>query len=273
MSKYYYVDSENVGDEWIKLLEKADDDSHFLIFYTTKSPHMSYPSVVKLLSLNKNLEFILCHEGNNALDFQLVTYLGYQLYKEPEHDIYIVSKDTGFDAIIHFWEERNISIHRIFSANCTNDKIILPVSSDNEDISLSDGIIKTETVCGEPKQIIDDIIAACPSNNTSHLHLFLTHFYGNKNGLNIYKKVTSKEYKPTSRNWDGKRRFSVLCKYIGEYTDVTGVKVNDELINLLYKHKNNPDNVLKLLQNQYGSKNGPLYRKMFKPFVKSLAKI
>ncbi len=279
MSKYYYVDSENVGDEWIALFEGADPDSHFFIFYTTKSPYMSYPNVVKLLSLNKNLEFILCHEGSNALDFQLVTYLGYQLCKEPENEIYIVSKDTGFDAVIRFWEEREISIHRIFSANCNNDKPTAPVSSGDEAISEPDVSAApvasgdADTVCGEPKQIIDDIIAACPNSNTSYLHLFLTHFYGDKKGLNIYNTVIAKDYTASPRKWDKKMRFSVLCQYIGKYTDVTDVPVDDELISFLYKHKNNPNNVLKLLVDHYGSKTGLRYKKMFRPFVRSLAKL
>lgn len=165
MSKYYYVDSENVGDEWVKFLEQADEDSHFLIFYTAKSPYMSYPCVVKLLSLNKNLEFILCHEGNNALDFQLATCLGYQLCKEPGHEIYIISKDTGFDSIVHFWKERNISIQRIFSANYKAESS--PVSTDTEAISVPVGSVGNDKICGESTEEIDDIIAACPSSNTS----------------------------------------------------------------------------------------------------------
>ena len=40
MSKYYYVDSENVGDEWVSLLSDADEDTHFLVFYTEKTPRM-----------------------------------------------------------------------------------------------------------------------------------------------------------------------------------------------------------------------------------------
>ena len=273
MSKYYYVDSENVGDEWVTLLSEADEDSHFLVFYTEKSPRMSYLNIIKLLSNNKNLEFILCYEGNNALDFQLVTYLGYQLCKEPEHEIYIVSKDTGFDSVIRFWEDRGISIHRIFSANCNNDTTTIPVSSDIELTSLSDVPSTNEKVCNEPKSEIDDLIAACPKSNTSYLHLFLVHFFGNTNGLKIYQEVTNTNYVAVTRNWDNKMCFSVLCQYIGKYTDVAGAPVTDELINFLYKHKNNPKNVLKLLQDHYGAQLGPKYKKMFKPFVKSLAKI
>ena len=139
--------------------------------------------------------------------------------------------------------------------------------------SLSDAPSTNEKVCNEPKSVIDDIIAACPKSNTSYLHLFLVHFFGNTNGLKIYREVTNTNYVAVTRNWDNKMCFSVLCQYIGKYTDVAGAPVTDELINFLYKHKNNPKNVLKLLQDHYGAQLGPKYKKMFKPFVKSLAKI
>lgn len=273
MAKYYYVDSENVGDEWVALLSDADEDTHFLVFYTEKSPRMSYLNIIKLLSNNEKLEFILCYGGNNALDFQLVTYLGYQICKEPEHEIYIVSKDTGFDSVIRFWEDRGISIHRIFAANCNNDTPTISLSSDIQLTSLSDVSSTNEKVCNEPKSEIDDLIAACPKSNTSYLHLFLTHFFGNTNGLKIYREVTNVNYVAVPRNWDNEMCFSVLCQYIGKYTDIDDAPVTDELINFLYKHKDNPQNVLNLLQDYYGTELGLKYKKMFKPFIKSLTTI
>lgn len=47
--KHYLVDSENVNDNWLMLLELADEKDEMIIFYTKNSPHMSYSSVIKLL--------------------------------------------------------------------------------------------------------------------------------------------------------------------------------------------------------------------------------
>ncbi len=273
MSKIFYVDSENVGDEWIKLLDTADNNDRFLIFYTARSPHISYPNVVKLLATNRNLEFILCHEGSNALDFQLVSYLGYQLCREPEHEMYIVSKDTGYDAIIRFWGERNITIRRISSANCNTDSKTTPVTTAADAITAPVESVEDNSICGISKDEIDDIIAACPGRNPTYLHMFLTHFYGSKTGLSIYKTVTSKEYPRVFKNRDSKNSFCVLCQYIAKYSEVTGVTLTDDVIDFLYIHRTNPGNIPQLLQKQYGMKRGGQYRKMFKPFFKSLAKI
>lgn len=279
MSKYYYVDSENIGDDWINMLSQCDVDSYFLVFYTPKSPHMSYPNVVKLMSLTQKPEFILCHEGTNALDFQLVSYLGYQLHNNPDSEIYIVSKDTGFDSVVHFWKTRSHKISRITSINChTDNPQPTPVSSDADAISASDVLEKNvntpnELICGVRKQIIDDIIEACPKDNKSYLHLLLTHFYGNTNGLKIYKSVTQSSYIPERRNWDSKTRFSVLCHYIDQFSNDKNVPIDEELINFLYKNRTNPNNINNHFQNKYGKTLGPQYKKIFKSYIKILSKI
>lgn len=58
--KYIFVDSENVGDSWIQLFDYLNDDDCILVFYTDKSPNMSYANVVALKQSPFEPEFILC---------------------------------------------------------------------------------------------------------------------------------------------------------------------------------------------------------------------
>lgn len=44
--KYYLVDSENVNDNWLMLLDLSDETDKIIVFYTKNSPHMSYSSVI-----------------------------------------------------------------------------------------------------------------------------------------------------------------------------------------------------------------------------------
>ena len=81
MKRIYLVDSENVGDIWVPLLAASQPDEEVIVFYTQKSPHMNYENVRLLKETEKEAEFIKCFEGSNALDFQLVTQLGYLLCK------------------------------------------------------------------------------------------------------------------------------------------------------------------------------------------------
>ncbi len=46
----------------------------------------------------------------NALDFQLVTYLGYLIAMAPKHNYFIVSQDKGFKSACQFWKERGINV-------------------------------------------------------------------------------------------------------------------------------------------------------------------
>ncbi len=41
----YLVDSENVNDAWIGIATNMEEDDEILVFYTDKSPHMSYEKV------------------------------------------------------------------------------------------------------------------------------------------------------------------------------------------------------------------------------------
>lgn len=113
MKRIYFGDSENVGDIWVPLLVASQSDEEVIVFYTQKSPHMNYENVRLLKETEKEAEFIKCFEGSNALDFQLVTQLGYLLCENQENRYVIVSNDTGFDAAVRYWKQRNMPVQRL----------------------------------------------------------------------------------------------------------------------------------------------------------------
>lgn len=118
MKKIYLVDSENVGDIWVPLLVSAQPEDQVLVFYTQKSPHMNYENVRMLKETEKEAIFIKCFEGNNALDFQLVSELGYRLREDADCDYIIVSNDTGFDAVVRYWKAKEMPVGRLSGKEC-----------------------------------------------------------------------------------------------------------------------------------------------------------
>lgn len=118
MKKIYLVDSENVGDIWVPLLVSAQPEDGVLVFYTQKSPHMNYENVRMLKETEKEAIFIKCFEGNNALDFQLVSELGYRLREDADCDYIIVSNDTGFDAVVRYWKAKEMPVSRLSGKEC-----------------------------------------------------------------------------------------------------------------------------------------------------------
>lgn len=139
--RHFLVDSENVNDNWLMLFDMADEDDEIIVFYTKKSPHMSYMSVIRLMENNSiNVRFEECYEGTNALDFQLVSYMGYLMGRNDTHsesnssatpivtdaadvsaascaDEYIImSNDTGYDPAVRFWKDKGYAVRR-FNVN------------------------------------------------------------------------------------------------------------------------------------------------------------
>lgn len=130
--RHFLVDSENVNDNWLMLFDMADEDDEIVVFYTKKSPHMSYMSVIRLMENNKiNIRFEKSYEGTNALDFQLVSYMGYLMggggacsenecdaaSAETGADEYIImSNDTGYDPAVRFWKDKGFAVRR-FNVN------------------------------------------------------------------------------------------------------------------------------------------------------------
>lgn len=139
--RHFLVDSENVNDNWLMLFDMADENDEIVVFYTKKSPHMSYMSVIRLMENNSiNVRFEECYEGTNALDFQLVSNMGYLMGRNDTHsennssatpivtdtadvstascaDEYIImSNDTGYDPAVRFWKDKGYAVRR-FNVN------------------------------------------------------------------------------------------------------------------------------------------------------------
>ncbi len=111
--KHYLIDSENVGDFWIPLLDLPAQETELVVFYTRNSPHMSYESLIKLKESDRKVTFVKCYEGTNALDFQLCSELGFRIAQSRDDDFIIVTNDTGYDAAVKYWRHKEYSVKRI----------------------------------------------------------------------------------------------------------------------------------------------------------------
>lgn len=273
MAVIYYIDSENVGDSWIELLD--DSDSRFIVFYTGHSPRIAYPQAIKLMNAANKPEFIECHEGNNGLDFQLVSYLGYELHADNSNEMIIVSNDTGFDAAVLFWTDRGMNVRRVPRSNASNSQPIEKMDpvSDEEMVTKSSSVEVPEKISGIDKRELYTIINCIGATDPSYIHLALIHFYGNKNGENIYKCLKKEKFAAPPVQWSKETRMKKLIELIIYYTNSANVSVPDSLpvfvINNIVDDKKAMGNKM---NKAYGG-SGPHFNKMFKPFYKTLAKI
>ena len=179
--RHFLVDSENVNDNWLMLFDMADEVDEIIVFYTKKSPHMSYMSVIRLIENNKiNIRFEECYEGTNALDFQLVSYMGYLMRcggtcsenecdaasAETSADEYIImSNDTGYDPAIRFWKDKGYHVRR-YNVNFCKQAVHKKKSIKYQMVSDIPSKNNTDTIGNDDTATIgNDAIPADPSGS------------------------------------------------------------------------------------------------------------
>lgn len=308
MNRVYLIDSENVNDAWVDLLPVLECDDRIIVFYTDKSPHMCYQNVITLIKNEKEIQFIKCFEGNNALDFQLVSELGYMLRDLPECTYTIVSNDTGFDAIVKYWKKRDFHVNRIRGKEChgvaekckhqdmsddempnQGEEIEQPLLGDTEELSVEEPLLEgTESLvkvleqngsqsAEEDAGCIIDILRVITLNKMALFHNALTCMLDQKLGDAVYSHIKEhRDFYMTCRGeYIQKKKERERC-YIGLVLKHNGLQEEDaaELHKLLY---NVPKKDLKSLNavilKKYGRTVGPVYYSLLKKHLKVIAKL
>ncbi|MBD5082676.1 MAG: hypothetical protein HDT34_00635 [Clostridiales bacterium] len=112
----FLIDYENESGgmlDGISLLGLKRNDE-IVFFYSENASHLTMELHQELESVSVKKIYIKAETGKkNALDFQLVSYLGACIKENPKKKYYIVSKDGGFDCVCKFWAKRKIDVKRI----------------------------------------------------------------------------------------------------------------------------------------------------------------
>ena len=113
---YYFVDYENVHSDGFSNVDCLNKDDVICIMYTEQSKNFTLDLFEKVNRLGVSIEVYKAGTGSkNALDFQLSSYLGYIIAKNSKEKVkfHIISKDTGYDVLLRFWQEKGISVDRM----------------------------------------------------------------------------------------------------------------------------------------------------------------
>lgn len=110
----FLIDYENVSASGLDGLESLTAADTVYIFYTENADRLTFSAHRRLLETAAQIRYYKVESGTkNALDFQLVTYLGYLIRESAEAAYYIISKDSGFDSVINFWSKQSIAVRRL----------------------------------------------------------------------------------------------------------------------------------------------------------------
>lgn len=285
----YLVDSENVNDVWIRLVTHMAPEDEILVFYTEKSPHMSYEKVIELTQLSdRPIRWIKCVEGSNALDFQLVTELGARVATEPGHAFVIVSNDNGFDAAVKYWTQRDKDVRRMKSAECRQLAHKHPEALENTK-GAGQSVRKNELTLqledDAPEQVYEyqaDIEQLSQSIQMSKLTLFHDAFvcmFDQEIGDEIYyyMKEHKEELEGLSNNYLPKRKARLKNYFYMALSHAGGDTSGTDEVMEIYNHIDEPKKNLQKLNveavKKFGQELGSSYYKVLKKHVKIMSKL
>ena len=120
--RYYLIDTENVGDRWIEFIPQLQEEEQLVVFYTQNHSKLLEETFLKQ-RYNKQIDWVECFVGSNALDYQLMGVLSYLVANNPTASYAIYSNDKDYKNIIEFWNRRNVFVEKIgFEIVCTKSK-------------------------------------------------------------------------------------------------------------------------------------------------------
>ena len=76
-----------------------------MIFYSNNADTLTFEAMDMIMSSKAQIrKFKIARGGQNALDFQLSSYLGFLIHENLNPYFYIISRDNGFHYVIDFWK-------------------------------------------------------------------------------------------------------------------------------------------------------------------------
>ena len=124
---YYLVDYENVKSHGLDGIVKMTPDDVVSIFYSENADSMSFSLHQKLNETRAHVIYEKVEVGTkNALDFQLVTELGYLIRDMQDQDVsfFIVSKDKGYGNTVTYWKKRGVRIAQVVDVSGLDEEKI-----------------------------------------------------------------------------------------------------------------------------------------------------
>ena len=103
----YLIDYENVHFAGWEGIDKLTEEDQVVLFYSDNASTIPMEISIKVARSKAELQYIhVDRMAKNYLDFQLAALAGYMVATSHQTEFVIVSKDTGFEAILDFWNKQ-----------------------------------------------------------------------------------------------------------------------------------------------------------------------
>lgn len=188
----YLIDYENVKLAGLKGIESLQSDDVVFLFYSENANTLTFSmhKKINLCPAQFNLTEVKTGKAN-ALDFQLVTYLGYLIAMAPKNNYYVVSQDKGFKSACTFWKDRGLNVSLVSDLTGRDeDKVESQLAKDVRSVVpdkvVADKVTRIITKYKTKQGINNALVREFPSQ-------------GNKKASELYKAV-----KPLLKDKKGK---------------------------------------------------------------------
>lgn len=114
-STCYFVDTESVHNRWGHLLKMITPKDTVLAFFHNNCTPMTAGFINALLKSGAHVELISRIQKSHssaAINFQLVTELGYRIASKPDMTYVLVSENTEYDPLIEYWTNKDANLSR-----------------------------------------------------------------------------------------------------------------------------------------------------------------
>ena len=119
MASHYLIDYENVREAGVNYCHHAAEDDIVYLIYTSNASKIGLDA---LSGMNASVKVIKVAAGKQSLDMHLISILGYLIHKHgPEDKYMVISKDTGYDSVLKYWNAQGYKTTRIAGSDAADD--------------------------------------------------------------------------------------------------------------------------------------------------------
>lgn len=260
---YYLIDTENVGDRWIKAAEKSGKRDRFVIFYTENHSKLLEQALLRHVH-DPRFIWLESASGNNALDYQLIGVLSYLVARHPKAKYHIFSNDHDYQKPITFWKNKGIDI--------CQDSFDTPGKAKKKPKKKQKKTAQESKTA--PADYLVEIAKAIPVSDASGWYTLLTALLGQETGREQYMKFREDEklQKALSRyllKEESSRReqaTALVLEHAGLDASLSG-----EICSMVQAHsRKNLQAVKQDLDKKLGQAQGLKYYRVLRPVLRTL---
>ena len=184
---YYFVDIENVGDNGFQGYEKLEKEDVIVIFFRYEAQlSKKMKKIIDMKDFNVITRKIDA-STKNAIDFNIIAYLGYLIGCDSSDKYYVITRDNGYKTALSFLRTMNPNVLIQMLPNISNT--YLSISKKNRRLLMEEKL-RPIMKDFETQEQFDKVVNLCvKSSNLSELNNKVVHTFKKNDCSKIYLKI------------------------------------------------------------------------------------